>query len=239
MGAGDFAEEFSGAPGFERQRAREHLVRKHTECPYVRSLRCLFAANLLGRKALKRANHEACRGKTLDRAAGGRNGDAEVQKLEIAPGTDFDVGALEVAMNDALRVHVFQRAGTLGKDGNSLRGGPGAQPRGDLLQRFAIDELHNHHRGALKLSEVIEAGDPGVAEAGLDLRFVTKALQEDRIVGRGGQDFHRGIATQAVMLRTINTPHPALAKKAENTVFPDDRVEERIHFGGWCLVDSA
>ena len=65
-----------------------------------------FAARLLGAHVRRRA-HDAAIGRH-GHLAGFAFGEAEVHQVGLARGVDQDVGRLEVAMNDAMRVSVLQ-----------------------------------------------------------------------------------------------------------------------------------
>ena len=110
----------------ERQRARRHLVQHDAEREEVGARVELLAARLLRRHVRDRADRRArdssdsfavVRVRRRPTRVGGRSADQlgqpEVEHLRLAARGDEDVGGLDVAMDDALRVRRVERVGDL------------------------------------------------------------------------------------------------------------------------------
>ena len=169
----------------------QHLVQQAAERPDVAALVDGLSARLLGAH-VRRGSHDRAllsRRAQLLGSSGVREADvagrlrrggildlaqAEIEHLDAPIRGEFDVGGLEVAMDDALRVGFFERLGDL--QGN-LTGGPRLErsPLQSLLQRLALDQLENQEGAPVDDLDSVDRCDVRVAQRGEQLRLASKS----------------------------------------------------------------
>ena len=138
----------------ERHVPGEHLVQDHAERVDIRA-RINFGSlrALLRRHVLRRADDEIGRGQVRVLTALLLNlGDAEIQHLDPVAAADInehDVIALQITMDDVLRVRGFERAADLTHDLHDARQGQRAFASDYLLERAAIQKLHHEKDDAV------------------------------------------------------------------------------------------
>ena len=120
-------------------------------------------------------------------------GQPEVQHLHRAVLADFDVGGLQVPMDDPLLVRGFERLGNLLGDREGLvdRDRPARNPIGE---RRALDKLHHEGRACTPSAffEPVDLGDVRMVEGGEHLRLPLETREAIGIVGNSRQqDFDR------------------------------------------------
>ena len=112
----------------------QHLVKYYAEGPDVGASVDRLAARLLGTHISRRAQDHARlrhRQRKRRRHGGARTwrdcaelarglGEAEIENLDHAGGREFDVGRLQIAMDDAILVGRFQAFGDLPRDGDGF-----------------------------------------------------------------------------------------------------------------------
>ncbi|MFO0628605.1 MAG: hypothetical protein U0325_23730 [Polyangiales bacterium] len=155
--------------------------------------------------------------------------DAEVEDLHprraVVGVGDEEVRGLEVAVHDALRVHLVERAGDLLQErGDGARRDARALvplPLDELREVLALQELHHQkgdRRGAVDvavddLHDVVavdaRAGG-GLAVEPLDARGVREAL--------GVQELQREAAPRELVLDLVDLGHPAAAEATDQAV---------------------
>ena len=223
----------------EEPAAGEHLVEHDAEGPDVGATIRRPAARLLRRHVGGGAEDEAGGGAGAGeggrlregrRAAGTgvvvpapRLGEAEVEHLDLSVGRQLHVRRLEVAVDDALLVRLFERLGDLPGDDDGLvrRQRPALQPLGEVL---ALRQLHDQdvrlrpvvERHAL---EAVEVRDAGVVERGEDLRLALEAGEALGVVGEGlGQQLEGDLAAELRVGGAVHLAHPARAERREDLV---------------------
>ena len=154
----------------EELAAGQHLEEHDPEGPDVGPPVDRLPAGLLRRHVGSGAEDEAGRGAGVGERRGLRQvgrrgaralprlGEAEVENLGLAVGGQLDVRRLEVAVDDALLVRLFERLGDLPRDRDGLVDGdrPALQA---LRQVFSLDELHGEDALAGDLLQAEEGGD--------------------------------------------------------------------------------
>ena len=133
-------------------------------------------------------------------------------------GIDFDIGRLEIAMDDALDVRGFQCLGNLPRDRQRLV--QGHRARGESLGKGrSLDELHDQRanaglpRAGRGLFETVDVGDVGMIQGGQELRLTFEPREAFGIGGKQvWQDLDRDVAIQFPVARAIHLSHPALAE---------------------------
>ena len=87
-------------------------------------------------------------------------------------------------------------------------------PPDQLLQALAVDELHDGDRCAVVDEIVEELRDVWVVQRALHARFLTKALDEVRVVARfGAHHFDRDLPVEIQVERLVNDAHRAATKE--------------------------
>ena len=191
----------------------------------------VLAARLLGAHVGGGTEHHAVVGARRERRRGGRLagsaldfhrlGEPEVEHLDPALRRHLDVGRLEVAVDDALRVRGFERLGDLPEDGDDVLGGhrSALEALGEVLTGH---QLHLDEGAIAAVLEAVQRGDVGVIERGQDPRLALEPAAPIRRIGhRLGQDLDRDFTPQPQVLRPIHLAHAAGADRGENLVGAD------------------
>ena len=129
-------------------------------------------------------------------------------------GRDFDVGGLEVAVDDTLLVCRFQSCGDLAGviEGRFDRDGPSE-----------VNAFHQFHHDCALL-DTVNGSDIGVVQRSEHLRFAFDALHADGIFGEGRQEhLDRDIAVKLRISGAVDCAHSALAKLGDDLVVGDLR----------------
>ncbi len=163
-----------GVGAGEGELAGEHLVEHDAEGVDVAAGVAALAFDLLGGDVVGRAH--ALREVGVGEAArAGVGGDAEVDEADAIGVVDHDVFGLEVAVDDAVGVDVFERVGDAEGEFGGALGRELAELVEDAAEELAFDPLHDHV--GLRLAGGGEdLHDAGVVEAGADVGFALEAL---------------------------------------------------------------
>ena len=156
-------------------------------------------------------------------AAAGIDGlrQAEVQDLDRAVAADFDVGRLQVAVDDALLVRGFERVGDLPGDRERLRHRQGAarDERGEVV---ALNQLHDERRRAgsgRRALDAVDLRDVGMVECGERLRLAREPRYALAIAGHGlGKRLDGDVPVQLRIARAIHLTHAAFAQLGDDFV---------------------
>ena len=84
------------------------------------------------------------------------------QKRVVIAGPQQDIAGFDVAVNDALGMHMIQRGSHLAQHHRELGGCKYMYPLQYAVERLALDELHRKERGAIAVSSVQYFYDVGV-----------------------------------------------------------------------------
>ena len=166
--------------------------------------------------------------------AGEGPGQTEVQHLDLAVGGALDVGGLQVAVDDALLVGLFQSLGDLAGDVDGLvdRQRPALQR---LRQILAFDQFHDQEGAVVRGFEAEDRGDVGMVQRGQHLGFALEAGHAVAVGGEfGRQDLQGDIAVQLGVMGAVDFAHPALAD-----YFGDPVVGQHcsgLHGGSWDVL---
>src|SRR5262249_58049787 len=106
-----------------------------------------------------------------------------VEDFDFALGRDHDVGALEVAMNDATLVRVGQGRGNLPPEADG-RSGRQTLARNARLERLARHPFHGDEVATVIAADLEYLADMGMIESRDGARFPEQA-QAGRVVRRG------------------------------------------------------
>ena len=123
-------------------------------------------------------------------------------------------------MDDAAGVRVRERR----RDGGAElpRLVPRPRPAGETrVERLALDELHDEHRLAAVLEDVVEAHDVRVLEPRQRRRLALEPLTELGIVGDPGvEDLDRDDAAETQVAGAPDDAHPAPAELLQWAIAP-------------------
>ena len=118
-------------------------------------------------------------GKLLDR---NHLGQTEVQNLGIAAFGHEDVRWFDVAVDNTLLVRRFECVRHLDGDFNHPVDGKGVSLN-QVLQCFAVHELHGDERTPAFLGDLIDRADIGMVQRRSSTRLAPEALQRSAVVG--------------------------------------------------------
>ncbi len=145
-------------------------------------------------------------------------GEAEVQDLRLPAIGHEDVGRLDVAMDDVLRVRGIERVRNLDPQLDELLGSE--RPPGDaMLQRLPFEELH-HDKGLTRvLVDVVDRADVRVIQRRRGARLALKAFERLTVVREiAGEELQRDLPAKLHVFTLVDDPHAAA------TEFLDDAV---------------
>ena len=204
----------------ERKLPDEHLVEDDAERPDVRALsrdprpgpapatcrpRCPIVVWLFG-----------------ERRPAAELGQPEVHDLGLALRRDHDVGALDVAVDDALVMGLAQAGGHLAGDLQGLLRLQRSAPE-LVLERLAVHELHGDIGPVLVLADLVDGADVRVVQGRGGLGLDEETLFEvGRVheVRRQELQGHRPLELEVLGL--VDDPHAAVAELLDDLVLAGD-----------------
>ena len=142
--------------------------------------------------------------------------DAEVQQLHDAVAGDQDVGRLDVAVDDQIRVRVLDGAHDLKKERDAAGEGEGALG-GEDVDAQAVDVLQDQVRlPRLADTGVEQPGDVGMGQPGERGSLPAEALPAEVAQQREVEELHRGGPLEPAVGAPCEPhgPHPALSQRA-------------------------
>ena len=215
-GTGSLTCACASAVGDSRANGRapgEQLVRDDGERVPVACGGRGLAERLLGREVTGRAEDRAAR-RQRRHPRGAR--DSEVGDVHVVGAVEEQVAGLHVAMDDALRMRVVERATRLLEPPQRVGRlcAPGAQP---LLERRAGDVLHDDVRPSARVSDVEDRDDVRVAGHARGRAGLTREPPPRRVVRdvRLGEQLHGDDAVERRVHRAVDAAHRALRERLD------------------------
>ena len=205
----------------ERALARQHLEEDDPEREEIAALIQRPAERLLRRHVAWRAGNTAlCLGR-LRRPRRKAPRDPKIQDLDATRGQQLNVRRLDVAVHDASGVRVPERVGNRHADPDRF-----GHPAGTLLKaiakRHALDVLHDDHKGAAVVDDVVHLRDARVGQATRGASLAKDARARDRVGRDAAHDsLQRDDPLEAGIAGQVDLPHPAGAEQSNDLVGPD------------------
>jgi hypothetical protein len=138
-------------------------------------------------------------------------GEAEVENRRVPASGDEDIGRLDVAVDDAVRMRGVERIGNLDGEIEKLLDRDPLTP-GLIRQHLPIEQFHDEKVLSVALPDVIQRADVRVTQLRDRSGFSLEALAS---IGRRRnvrrQDFNRHLATQTCVCRFVHLAHSARA----------------------------
>ena len=200
----------------EGQPSGEHLVEGDAHRVDVGLGHHALALGLLGREIVGGAERlpglrEAQVGYAL--------GDAEVGHLHPAVVGDEHVLGLDIAVDEAAAVGIFEARQYLGADRDGLLYRQGGVAGDELFEALPRYELHDDIVEVAVLAYVVDVDDVGMGEVGGCLGFAAEACHKLLVCGElVAQHFDRHDATQDVVAGFIDLGHASAAHHADEGV---------------------
>ena len=147
-------------------------------------------------------------------------GNTEVHDLDFALGSQHDVAGLDIAVDQASRMRVFQRRENAGNNVDDLRNGEGTRiVREQVLQRTPINVFHDdvRNRHSTPIGEdgwfftgVVNRNDVWVVKRSRGLGLTTETRLEDGIHRQvGAKSLNCNDSRQTLVESEVNFGHPA------------------------------
>lgn len=209
--------------GDKGQAPRHQIKQHHAQAINIRAGIHRFAHCLLWRHIIGRANHAPQRrqvrrlGALLFCGGLGKLGDAKIPQHQAFIGIEQHILRLDIAVNDAVRVRVFQRACRLRDKSCRLQQGQRAFPHHAVSQR-APRNIGHHQIGKVFLFAVLKNGqDVGMLQRGHRVGLAAETLQEALAsvsIGQPGEHQHLDchLPMRAGLLRQVDHPHPSASQ---------------------------
>ena len=144
----------------------------------------------------------------------------EIQHLDGTVRPDFDVGGLQIPVDDPLRVGRFERVGNLPGDRQRFieRERSGCDTVGE---RRALDQLEDQRVGAVRLLEAEDRPDVGMVDRCEHLGFALEPGEAVRIERETvGENLERDVPIQRGITGVIHLAHSAFANFRDDFVGP-------------------
>ena len=155
--------------------------------------------------------------------------EAEVQELDAPVGRDFDVGGLEVAVDDPLLVRRLERLGDLLRVGERFFEGERAGSE-VLREVFALDELHDEKVAPGNFFEGVDGGDSRMIQRCKRASLPLEPLPSLFIIKEFfRQDLDCDLSREPRVFRPVDLPHSARAERGENLVRTEAHARRECH----------
>ena len=215
-----------GGVTLEGQFAGEHLVQHHTGGINVRASVHPVAAGLFGRNVMHGA--QGLLGQGLPLVC--QTCDAEIGHSDASIPQDHDVLGLDVPVDHAAAVGMAEAAHDLGDKVQRFPPVHLAPALHILLQRHAVDELHNDVIDVITARHVVNRHDVGVGQLGHSPGLIHEPAAEIGVLGQVTvQDLYRYQPVQPVALGLIDVGHASPADQLQYLIaiiqhFPNVRI---------------
>jgi hypothetical protein len=158
-----------------------------------------------------------------------RLGQAEVEHLHRAIGSNLDVGRLQVAMDDPLLVRRLECFRNLPRDWQRLVNG-NRPVRDSFGERRSFDQLHDQRADTVRLFQAIDLRDVRVIELRQRPGLALEARQALGVVGKGvGQNLDSDFASEVPVGGAVHLAHPAFANQGGDFVGPEAGASGQSH----------
>ena len=166
---------------------------------------------------------------------GGKHlGDAEIGNLDDARRVPEDVRRLDVAVNDAAVVRVFQRRTDLQCGIQNFFPRQPAMLQQQLLVVVTGDIFHRVVEQTFLHARFIKLDDVGMAELAEDLDFSLEALEKAGFLGQlRGQHLERCQVAVALLMGHVHPTHAATAQFLVQNPLPQPRPDHCCDFPSW------
>ena len=227
----------------EGQRASSHFVQNGSEREQIGAGIEILAARLLGRHVGNCADGSAGAGQMvrLDRCLRGSKrtaragcyfGQSEIENLGVSTFGHKNVRRLDVPVNDVLGMGGVERVSDL--DGQREQGIEFERmARDHMLQRRAIQKLHDDERLAILFANVVDGADVGMVERRGRFRLPAKPFKCLMVAGhvfRQKLEGHKPV--EAGVLRFVNHTHAPATELRDDAVVRDGLADH-------CLSDHV
>ena len=218
----------------ERQHPRRRLVEDRPQGEEVRSPVGELPARLLRRHVRHRAQRRARARELVRLHRSGRLGvprrrgagvldlrEAEVEDLGLPARDDEDVGRLQVAVHDPLRVRRLQRVRDLDPE---VQQRPEVErpPPDPVREGFPLEQLHGDEVLPLVVVDLVDRADSRVIEGGGSAGLALEALERGRVLGHfRGQELERDVPAELRVLGLIDDAHAPAAELGGDPVVGD------------------
>ena len=174
------------------------------------------------------ADDHSSRGQTRPIAC---DGEAEIAELGDAIGSQPNIGRFQIAMNDAARMRVVERAANVACDAHRIGGGESMICRApqQIIDRATRHVLAHDVGLAAFLADIVDADDVGiVAELAHRARLAADPFAAGSVETRSFDQRECDVAIDFVIVREKNRFAAALAEQPDHPVSATD---ERIRAG--------
>ena len=156
---------------------------------------------------------------------------SEIQNFGVPTLSHEEVGRLDIAMNDTLRMRRIERVGNLDRQVQQRL--HFHRSRADaVLQRRAFEQFHGDERLPVLLADVMNSADIGMIQCGSCLRLTFEARQSLRVFGHIlGKKLQRHEAVQPGVFGLVHHPHAPTAESFEDAVVRKSLAVQRIQGG--------
>ena len=167
---------------------------------------------------------------------------AEVEDLGLAGAGHEDVGGLDVAVDDPLGVGRVEPVDDLdGQVQQPLH--PHRAALDEVLERLALEQLHDDERLALVLPDLVNRADVGVVERGRRAGLAKEAVERGAVAGGlGRQELQGDGPAEDAVVGPVDDAHAAATELLDDPVvrnFPADHDASREGGIVWSAAASS
>jgi hypothetical protein len=153
----------------------------------------------------------------------------EVENLDNAVWPDFDVGRLQIAMDDAVRVRAFKGVAHLPRDRKNFVRRQGTAPE-TLGEVFALDEFHGERDTSGLLFEPIDLSDVRMIQRGQRSRLSLESCEAFGILREFfGKQLQRDVTVKPGIASAVHLAHPAGANQTGDTIGSQCVARRELH----------
>ena len=160
----------------------------------------------------------------------------EIEHFDLAACREFEIGRLQIAMDDALAVCGVEGIGNLPGDrqrfieGQASVGDASCAARELVGQRRPLDQLHDNRRRASGVLEAVNRGDVRMIQRCEQSRLAGKSRQPIRIAREGRwQYLDRDVPPELGVACAIHLPHAARSERTDNLERTEFRTDGEAH----------